>query len=81
MMRMCIRRLTRLTNAFSKKWGNLQAALALHFAYYNFCKVHGTLKTTPAVASGLTNRVWGMADLLASIQAPIILLDELEHFE
>jgi hypothetical protein len=56
----------RLTNAFSKKWGNLKAALALHFAYYNFCKVHGTLKTTPAVASGLTNRIWGMADLLTS---------------
>jgi hypothetical protein len=41
-MRMCIRRLTRLTNAFSKKWENLKAALALYFAYYNFCRIHGT---------------------------------------
>ena len=50
-MRMCMRRLTRLTNGFSKKWDNLKAALALHFAYYNFCRGHQTLKgATPAMA-------------------------------
>jgi len=47
-MRMMMRRLTRLTNAFSKKWDNLRAALALHFAYYNFCRIHKTLRCTPA---------------------------------
>ena len=63
-MRMCIRRLTRLTNAFSKKWEHLKAALALHFAYYNFCKWHGTIRKTPAMASGLTDRRWGLRELL-----------------
>jgi transposase-like protein/IS1 family transposase len=65
-MRMCMRRLTRLTNGFSKKWGNLKAALSLHFAYYNFCRLHMSLKkgTTPAMAAGLTDRVWSMAELL-----------------
>ena len=64
-MRMCIRRLTRLTNAFSKKWENLQAALALHFAYYNFCRGHQTLKgATPAMAAGIATRPWTLAELL-----------------
>ena len=45
-MRMQIRRLTRLTNGFSKKWENLWAALALHFAYYNFCRIHRTIRVT-----------------------------------
>jgi IS1 family transposase len=64
-MRMHCRRLTRLTNAFSKKWGNLQAALALHFAWFNFCRVHKSLRVTPAMESGLTNHVWGIEELLA----------------
>jgi IS1 family transposase len=59
-----VRRMTRLTNAFSKKWENHEAALALFFAYYNFCRVHGTLKTTPAVAAGLTDRTWSVERLL-----------------
>lgn len=63
-MRMCMRRLTRLTNAFSKKWENLQAALALHFAYYNFCRVHGTIKQTPAMKAGITDHAWSISDLL-----------------
>lgn len=64
-MRMCMRRLTRLTNGFSKKWSNLRAALALHFAWYNFCRKHTSLKgATPAMAAGLTNRVWALSDLL-----------------
>jgi transposase-like protein/IS1 family transposase len=64
-MRMQIRRLTRLTNAFSKKWENLQAAVALHFAYYNFCRVHSSLRVTPAMEAGLTDHVWTISELLA----------------
>jgi hypothetical protein len=64
-MRMHIRRLTRLTNAFSKKWENLNAAVALHFAYYNFCRVHKTLTVTPAMEAGISTRVWNLSDLLA----------------
>jgi transposase-like protein/IS1 family transposase len=65
-MRMQIRRLTRLTNAFSKKWENLQAAVALHFAYYNFCRVHSSLRVTPAMEAGLTDHVWTIAELLTA---------------
>ena len=68
-MRMQIRRLTRLTNAHSKKWENHEAATALYFAFYNFCRVHSTLKTTPAVASGLTDHVWSVAELLEKAAA------------
>ncbi len=63
-MRMHVRRLTRLTNAFSKKLDNFKAAVALHFAYYNFVKVHSSLRTTPAMEAGVTNRLWSMADLV-----------------
>lgn len=66
-IRMAVRRMTRLTNAHSKKWDNHRAALALYFAYYNFCRVHSTLKTTPAVASGLTDHTWSVAELLERI--------------
>jgi hypothetical protein len=64
-IRMSMRRLTRLTNAFSKKWENLWAAYCLHFAYYNFCRIHKTLRVTPAMESGLTDHVWELAELLA----------------
>jgi IS1 family transposase len=64
-MRMMIRRLTRLTNAFSKKWENLKAALALHFAYYNFCRIHKTIRCTPAMEAGIASTVWTIKDLLA----------------
>lgn len=63
-MRMQIRRLTRLTNAFSKKWENLRAAVALHFAYYNFCRVHSSLRVTPAMEAGITDHVWTIEDLV-----------------
>ncbi len=63
-LRQWCKRLTRLSYAFSKKWTNLKAALALHFAFYNFCRVHRTIRVTPAMASGLTGRVWGLAELL-----------------
>ena len=67
---MQIRRMTRLTNAFSKKWENHEAALAMFFAYYNFCRPHMTLtkevghKTTPAMASGLADHVWSVNELM-----------------
>ena len=63
-MRMQIRRLARLTNAFSKKWGNLKAALALYFAWYNFCRVHRSIRMTPAMEAGLTDHIWGIAEIL-----------------
>jgi hypothetical protein len=62
---MHIRRLTRLTNAFSKKFENHKAAIALHFAYYNFCKIHQTLRVTPAMEAGITERVWSLGEILA----------------
>ena len=65
-LRQWCKRLTRLTYAFSKKWDNFKAALALHFAYYNFCRVHSTTRKTPAMAAGLTNRTWNIAELLGA---------------
>lgn len=63
-IRMQVRRLTRLTNAFSKKLPNLRNALALHFAHYNFVRVHSTLRVAPAVAAGLERYTWTMGQLL-----------------
>jgi transposase-like protein/IS1 family transposase len=63
-MRMQMRRFTRLTNAFSKKLDNLKAAIALHFAFYNFCRVHSSIRVTPAMEAGISDRVWQIADLL-----------------
>jgi len=62
--RMQIRRLTRLTNAFSKKWENLWAALCLHFAYYNLCRIHRSLRVTPAMEAGIANHVWSIRELV-----------------
>jgi hypothetical protein len=56
--------MTRLTNAFSKKWENLQAAYSLWFAFYNFCRVHKTLKVTPAMEAGIAGQVWSLGNLL-----------------
>jgi transposase-like protein/IS1 family transposase len=64
-IRMQMRRLTRLTNAFSKKWENLWAAYCLHFAYYNFCRVHRSLRVTPAMEAGITDHIWEISELLA----------------
>ncbi len=63
-MRMQMRRFTRLTNAFSKKLENLKAALSLHFAHYNFMRVHRTLGMTPAMKAGINNHVWTWEELL-----------------
>jgi hypothetical protein len=60
------KRLTRLTYAFSKNWDNLRAALALHFAYFNFCRVHRSSRVTPAMEAGLTDYVWGLGGLVLS---------------
>lgn len=65
-MRMECRRFTRLTNGFSKKVENLEAAVALHFAHYNFVRNHRTIKTTPAVAAGVESDRWTIADLVAA---------------
>jgi len=63
-MRMLMRRFTRLTNAFSKKVGNHECAIALHFMYYNFVRIHKTLRVTPAQAAGLTTKLWEIEDLV-----------------
>jgi IS1 family transposase/transposase-like protein len=65
-MRTSIRRLTRLTNAFSKKWENLKAMLAIYFAYYNFCRIHSSIRCTPAMEAGITEHVWSLTDLLTA---------------
>lgn len=62
--RMCSRRYTRLTNAFSKKRENHAAATALHFAHYNFVRRHGSLRVTPCMEAGVTDHLWDMAELL-----------------
>ena len=63
-MRTFLRRLTRLCLGFSKKLENLKHAIALHFAYYNFCRVHRTLRVTPAMEAGITDHVWTLEDIL-----------------
>ncbi len=67
-MRMQMRRFTRLTNAFSKKVENHALAVSLHFFNYNFCRKHQTLKMTPAMAAGITDRVWSVADIVKLIE-------------
>jgi hypothetical protein len=64
-----MRRFTRLTNAFSKKIENHACAVALHATYYNFVRLHKTLKVTPAMAAGVTDRLWEMTDLVEMIEA------------
>jgi hypothetical protein len=73
-MRMHMRRFTRLTNAFSKKFENHVHMVALYTVFYNFTKIHKTLRTTPAMAAGLTDRVWDMADVVALIEESEMLV-------
>ena len=63
------RRLTRLTNAFSKKIENHGHAMALHFMYYNFVRIHKTLRTTPAMAANVTKRLWEIGDIVDVLEA------------
>jgi IS1 family transposase len=69
-IRMGTRRFTRLTNAFSKKVENHAAAVALYFMYYNFCRVHQTLRVTPAMEAGLTDHIWNLKEMLVAIGLP-----------
>jgi hypothetical protein len=68
-MRMSIRRFTRLTNAFSKKLENHALSVALHYMHYNFCPIHKTLRITPAMAAGVTDRLWTVADIVTILEA------------
>lgn len=68
-IRMQNRRFTRLTNAFSKKLDNHIHALALYFAFYNFCRIHKSLRITPAMAAGITDQLWSLDDIVAKIDA------------
>jgi len=67
-MRMSMRRFTRLTNAFSKKVENLQHAVALHFMYYNFVRIHRSLRVTPAMEAGVTDRLWSLEDIVKLLE-------------
>jgi hypothetical protein len=62
-MRMGMRRFTRLTNGFSKKLANHAAAIALHYMHYNFCRIHKTLRVTPAMEAGITDHVWNIEEI------------------
>ena len=64
-MRMSNRRFTRLTNAFSKKLENQAHSVALHFMYYNFCRIHQTLRVTPAMEAGISDHVWSVEEIIA----------------
>ena len=63
-IRMGTRRFTRLTNAFSKKWENHWAAVVLWFVFYNFCRVHKSLRVTPAMQAKITDHVWSVREVL-----------------
>jgi len=67
-MRMSMRRFTRLTNAHSKKLENHEAAIALHYMHYNFCRIHQTLRVTPAMEAGLSGHVWTIEELVGLLQ-------------
>jgi hypothetical protein len=66
---MAMRRFTRLTNAFSKKFENLEAAVALHYMRFNFCRVHQTLRVTPAMESGLADHIWSLEELVGLLNS------------
>jgi hypothetical protein len=76
-IRMSMRRFTRLTNGFSKKIANHEAAIALHFTYYNFCRIHKTLRVKPAMEAGLSDYVWEIGELV-SLTEPRSILDGLK---
>lgn len=68
-MRMSMRRFTRLTNGYSKKLENLEHNVALYFMNYNFCRIHHTLRVTPAMEAGIADHVWGLEEVVAMIDA------------
>lgn len=67
-MRMSMRRFTRLTNGFSKKIENLEHAVALHFMYYNFARIHKTLRVTPAMEASISDHVWSIEEIVNLIK-------------
>lgn len=67
-MRMSIRRFTRLTNAFSKKIDNHAHSIALHYMHYNFVRIHKTLRITPAMAAGVTDKLWSISDIVTLVE-------------
>lgn len=67
-----MRRFTRLTNGFSKKVDNHRHVVALHYMHYNFCRIHQSLRITPAMAAALTDHVWAVEDLIALIPKPVV---------
>jgi hypothetical protein len=67
-MRMGIRRFTRLTNAFSKKIENHAYAISIYFMHYNFVRIHQTLRCTPAMAAGVTTKLWELADMVKVLE-------------
>lgn len=77
-MRMQMRRFTRLTNGFSKKADNHRHSVALHYMYYNYCRVHQTLRVTPAMESGLSDHVWSIEELCALLPKPVVKASVIE---
>ncbi len=67
-LRMSSRRFARLTNAFSKKDENHALSVALHYMHYNFCRIHKTLRVTPAMAAGVTDKPWGIGDIVKVLE-------------
>jgi IS1 family transposase len=78
-MRMQMRRFTRLTNAHSKKVENHGHSVALHYMFYNFCRVHQTLRCTPAMEAGLTDHVWSLEELIALLPKPVVKACSIEN--
>lgn len=78
-LRMSNRRFTRLTNAFSKKVDNHRHSVALHYMYYNFCRVHQTLRVTPAMQAGLSDHIWGLEELVALLPKPVVRASTIER--
>jgi hypothetical protein len=74
-----MRRFTRLTNGFSKKVDNHRHSVALHYMFYNFCRIHQTLKVTPAMEAGLADHVWGAEELCALMPKPIVSASRVER--
>jgi hypothetical protein len=71
-MRMSMRRFTRLTNGFSKKVENHEHMLALHYMYYNFARIHQTLRVTPAMEAGVSDHVWDLEEIIGLLELPAI---------
>jgi len=78
-MRMHMRRFTRLTNGFSKKVDNHRHSVALHYMFYNFCRIHQTLRCTPAMEAGLTDHVWTLEELIALLPKPVVKSSTVER--